>query len=699
MLGLLWGNPLRADDVLIQFTDSLLIEINQLEGLEKASKQLDLAEKIFDLKPGQATGLILEVMKSRAYADDLVIQIRSHLILGKLYQVEENRPLSLTHLDTALQLSNLAKEHWYKSEILLRTGINHHREGSDLEALTVLTEALKASRVAGNYYMQGSVLSILGTIYRQNGLYDRAIEYSAKGSIAYEKADNQEGKTWASYLSGRIYKDLGMSDKALGYFLAALSIYENLAAIDGNQNGVAICLEQIGLLNLEGGDYETAITHIEKLLTLHQQNQSVYGVSNAYQHLGIIYYSLGQYDEAERYLAEALKTKLELGDLFSLGTIYEHQGLIRIARGDLPGGLELLKLGLKKAEENDQMRVQLNIYARLTETYKKMNNLRQAMQMQEKQIEIQQSMLAGTVPDNLEQFQAVYEMDEKNDQIADLENDNRMAQLQLRQQRTWQGALIIGVALSLIILVIIFWSNWQIRKKNKVLHAALETNNKLFTIISHDLRGPIGSSLSLSEVLLEDLTGEVHSVPQKQVNALYRSLSQAYDLLINLLDWSKSQLNRIEFNPKSLVLKKEIDDTLELLSHFIAAKDLRIQLEMESGCQVFADQEMLKTILRNLIANAIKYCHTGGSVEISCTQQDGLTEIRVSDNGVGMSPEVLHNLFKTESPVSQPGTSGEKGSGLGLMLVQEFVHKHGGTLKVDSEPGHGSVFSFTLPTP
>ena len=270
----------------------------------------------------------------------------------------------------------------------------------------------------------GSSYSMMGTIFRVNGLYDRSIEYIINSKLNYEKAGFTEGKAWAAYLLGRIYADLKLSQKALEYFREALEIYSQMATIDGNQSGVAICYSQIGLLNLEAGNFKEAYKDIDFTLKTYSASKEKYGLSNAYKNLGMIDYAVGEYKLAETHLNESFKIKKEVDDFLGLPSVYEYLGLSLIEQGQKKEGFNKLQLALNLAKSNNQKSIQLNIYSKLTKVYLKMNDLENAVNCQMKQIEIQDSLLSGDADIKMEQLQAIYEIDKKNGLILELEKQN-----------------------------------------------------------------------------------------------------------------------------------------------------------------------------------------------------------------------------------------------------------------------------------
>ncbi len=184
---------------------------------------------------------------------------------------------------------------------------------------------------------------------------------------------------------------------------------------------------------------------------------------------------------------------------------------------------------------------------------------------------------------------------------------------------------------------------------------------------------------------------------EKYAGIIQNSSQQAMDLLMNLLEWSRSQTGRMDFSPVSVRISLLIEQATELFTTTAYEKSITIYTEVPASLTVKADKAMINTILRNLLSNAIKYTNTGGEVVISASQKSNESLISVSDNGIGIKQNVIDKLFRIDENHSTMGTNNELGTGLGLILCKEFVEKHGGKIWVESELGKGSCFSFTIP--
>jgi signal transduction histidine kinase/CheY-like chemotaxis protein len=235
---------------------------------------------------------------------------------------------------------------------------------------------------------------------------------------------------------------------------------------------------------------------------------------------------------------------------------------------------------------------------------------------------------------------------------------------------------------------------------NKELEHLVQLNNEknsFISILGHDLRnhftGLLGSTELLQENILLYNTAEIEDF----VNLIYQSAHNAYNLLEDILMWAKTQSNKTTFNPQKMSFADLCNNTIKILSLNANAKNIKINLDKGTDIKLVADIDMLKTILRNLIYNAIKYTNRNGSINIKAEENPKNVTISVSDNGIGIAPENLTKLFDISKIITTTGTAEETGTGLGLLLCKEFVAKHGGRIWVESEPGKGSVFSFTIP--
>ncbi len=237
--------------------------------------------------------------------------------------------------------------------------------------------------------------------------------------------------------------------------------------------------------------------------------------------------------------------------------------------------------------------------------------------------------------------------------------------------------------------------NKRLQESNEELHLINNTKDKLFSIIGHDLRGPLSNINNLLKLILDGVLDKDER--EELLNETMKSVKLTYDLLENLLFWAKNQRNEIDFHPTETIISTIIDDNIALQDSIARDKNIRLRAEYIPGVHVFADRHMLNIILRNLISNAIKFTHEGGQIAVIMTQKEDKVKITVKDDGVGISPENLDKIFNSYENFTTRGTRLEKGTGLGLILTKDFIEKNGGKLHIISQMDKGSEFSFTLP--
>ncbi len=239
--------------------------------------------------------------------------------------------------------------------------------------------------------------------------------------------------------------------------------------------------------------------------------------------------------------------------------------------------------------------------------------------------------------------------------------------------------------------------NAAIEKKNEELQINNAEKDKFFSIIAHDVRGPLSSFIGMTELMLEEMPNLATAEMQNLITSMNVSAQNLYDLLENLLEWSQMKRGMRRFNPETFKMQKFMDDFLYSVFELAKNKSINLTFDIPENLEIHADKNMLATIIRNLLLNAIKFTERGGNVLLTARKNPNQeVEFEVKDSGIGMPPFILNNLFKINGKTNRAGTENEPSTGLGLLLCKEFVEKHGGEIRVESEQGKGSTFWFTL---
>lgn len=235
---------------------------------------------------------------------------------------------------------------------------------------------------------------------------------------------------------------------------------------------------------------------------------------------------------------------------------------------------------------------------------------------------------------------------------------------------------------------------FESEKELKIINAS---KDKFFSIISHDLKSPFTALIGLTDILIEDINELSKEEILSFSTNINKSARQVFNLLENLLNWSRIQTGRMKYNPTTFDVYSLVEENISLLQGNAARKNINLENDVLNNISVVADINMINSVIQNLISNALKFTQNGGSVFVSAKRRKSFVEIKVSDNGIGISEQDMEKLFRIDVHHTTKGTNSEVGTGLGLVLCKELIEKNNGKIWVESELGSGTTFIFTLP--
>jgi K+-sensing histidine kinase KdpD len=288
------------------------------------------------------------------------------------------------------------------------------------------------------------------------------------------------------------------------------------------------------------------------------------------------------------------------------------------------------------------------------------------------------------------EIQSRYQLDVKQKEIELLKSRTELVESNIKYQRrlTW---IMTFLTILLLATTLQFYLSYRNKK------SANRMFEKIFSIIAHDLRSPVSAMNNLAGLLNKN---EIILTDQERRNLMFHieGLTQSLmGLLENLLNWSRSRSGIIEYNPEVLALDELIEESVALINPVALNKQITIEKQMESGLKVYADKNGTMLIIRNLMANAIKYSKSGGKIKILVYKQNKSVVVGIQDFGIGIAPDKLQNLVKGLNTQSQTGTMNEKGTGMGLRLCNDFVKVNKGKLWAESVENEQTIFYFSLP--
>lgn len=269
--------------------------------------------------------------------------------------------------------------------------------------------------------------------------------------------------------------------------------------------------------------------------------------------------------------------------------------------------------------------------------------------------------------------------------------------------------IILLSAIIFLLLVVIFIMYGKIKtvrtseleklvsERTKELEELDATRDKFFSIIAHDLKNPFLTLQGYSELLLTEFDSLTDKEKRDFLIQINMVAKRSYQMLENLLHWSRTKTGKIEFNPTSFNLTALLNNVLEVCTKTAELKKITLKSDVTGDVTVYADEDMMRIILRNILQNAVKFSNENGTINVTHERMDEEIVICINDDGVGMDEDTVENLFHFGKIKSRMGTAGEEGTGVGLLLCKEFVDMHKGRIWVESEPGKGSKFCISLP--
>jgi len=550
---------------------------------------------------------------------------------------------------------------------------------------------------------------------KANKLPDEVIrtinDYIQKGK-EFELANDFNQASFYYHQAGNTYWTNGILPEAIELFKKSLQMSEHLS----NLNGIAVLNTKIGLLYTEVKDFNSSLNNFSKSLEIARKMSRKQDVVSSLLNLANSYSELERFNEAIPLLIEAESLAKDISDTKLLRNCYS-----------------LMTNLYDKVGDRENSTLYFNLFAAITkkiqqeELIKKENEAKQLVEKANSRVQEVESVQEATVHElkekklelrekqiNLSKVEQISQ--EQQLQIDLLNKEKQLQQAEIKQQRLMRNIYVGIILFVLTISGLTFFGYHKIRLNNillnqKNIEISLQKDeiekqaeelrelnalkDKLFSIISHDLRSPLASLISMLSLAKD---GHFSADEEKTIlNELSKNVEYNTELLENLLKWASSQLKGNVINPLTFDMYAVAANKVRLYEKAANLKGIKLVNETSANSNVFADRDMIEIVLRNLITNAIKFSKSGDKITVTSSQKNGIIEVCVSDSGLGIPEETIGRLFGKQT-FSTRGTLNEKGTGLGLILCRDFVKLNGGTIWVESVLNKGSKFYFTLPT-
>lgn len=652
-------------------------------------------------------------------------------IYGVFYSNQSKLDSAELFLDKSI---SVAKKNEYKLiEALAKISLSIVlvTKGETDSSIIVNDEAIEIFDDLGATYQKAHALLNLGSIHLNiTRKYDEALSMILEAREIFENEEDAYKSSYATLLMGMIYEDMNELDEALEYYSSAKTRFEEIP----NNVLVSITLNSIGEVYKKKGELNKAVENYEASLKLNERLNRKSGVAVALNNLGEVNISLGHENRALTQFERSLIILEDIGDkqkiaivLNNIGAIYQKKGEVELSKQK---HLEAAKVA-QEAKANNELE---NSYSRLADLYKAEGDYKNAFLYLNKYHAIHDSLITIKYSDEVAIVRSKYEVSTKEKEIEILKKNDEIAQLDLNRQRiiTYSTG---AVTVLILFLGTIYFRRFTERKKsiqrlraqnekinrqklelekansdlnqlNKKLKESEEslqnlnsTKDKLYRIIAHDLKSPFNALLNISEMLAsedEEFTDEEMRTLNNELNIAARNV---YYLLENLLNWSQTQLENIEPFFVKVKMSEIIERDIALYQAKLSEKEIVVENSVNPEIVAFGDQDMLEVIFRNLFSNAIKFSPVGGTIKIDAVRKEDSIELFLKDSGIGIPNDKLHSMFDGSADFQRLGTNREKGTGLGLLIVKEFVELNNGQIEVKSKENEGTEFILTLQAP
>lgn len=580
------------------------------------------------------------------------------------------------------------------------------------DASLAAANALLAKAIEGkSKYFEGYSYYIISKANWATANFRLSTEFGFKALKIFENSAHVHmwGKTLLSL--SRTFIDLGNFDQASDF------INQSMDIVNTNEHDTlrAEVYRERSMLLTQLHQYDSALHYVDLAMGLSQLFKDSIGVSILYGRKARIYFNLKDYDKSMAFTRDAIRIDSLVGNNRALGVAYFLAGQNEFNRHHVASSIDFLKKSIRLGNEIGNLSTLVKAHSYLAEVYFSQGNATSAYKQLSLADQFKDSLYSSEKSGQIQEMQTLYELGNKESTIRMLEQENRLKQHQVSNQRMFTIFLLVGMFL-LILLIFVLWrlrvlqkrTNDALEIKNKAIEQQREElqtqaenlqqlsqlKSKLFSVIGHDLRGPIGNLQALLELLTSRaIQPEEFFMLSDKLKA---NLNVTQRTLENLLNWSLSQMEGIRTEHRKLEIKNLIDEACYLMEEVAERKNIVVENASPAPVYVFADFNQIQLIIRNLLHNAIKFSKANGKVLVTASADTANCYVSIKDFGIGMTPEETEMILGSKYFTKQ-GTQQEKGTGLGLLLCKEFIKRNGGELNIQSNPGDGTEVSFSLP--
>ena len=603
-----------------------------------------------------------------------------------------NRVNAMDTLQMSLDIFERLGDSTNYATTLLVKGMAHAYAGETNEAITTYEDAIKYFGEADSFRCAVVYLN-LSTIHSGiTGNNELALKYALIALNEFEKIKHPTYLAYCLSNIGIIYDNMEDYDKSIETYKRGLDIVKD----SGNQLLITNFLNNLGEDYKKKREYDTAREYYQRSYELNNKIGYAEGIAVTLNNLGECDYYNGDYQAALDKFEKSYMMLENMGEKIKLPNSLNNIASAHFKLGNYAqAGIEAEKAVKLGSEVDATLDIQNGYYTLYLVSDKK-NDYHKALNYYIKYETIKDSLTSTNLNDKVAELRNRYEAEQKEKQIALLTQEQKLSDAELAKQETLTYLLFIIIVLAAVIAYILYKKSRERKVINEELKELNHTKDSFFSIIAHDLKGPFNSLLGISEILAEDAEEFTTEEIKKISVELNDNAKNTYMLLENLLQWASNQTGKAAFYPEIIDLNEILSRNVNLYQSMAHNKKINLIIDISGSYMIKADKNMVDTIVRNLLNNAIKFTRENGEVKVYTKFTNDKVSFFVEDNGIGMDEKSISKLFRINERVKSRGTNNEQGTGLGLILTKEFLDKNNGSIEVISEVNKGTTFKVTF---
>ncbi|NOX17905.1 MAG: tetratricopeptide repeat protein [Chlorobi bacterium] len=586
----------------------------------------------------------------------------------------------------ALKMTEETGVNKYKSRILSFIGVVYRNIGDLDKALVYYYKSLNVSKQYKDSIQLGYSYENLSDYYYKKASYSVSLENGLTAYEIFSKINNDAGKAYSLNNLGEIYLKQKNYEKALSFFEQAAELRKK----NNDRRGFAKSLIGLAEVYAETGKAKKAENTYNRSLSISKKINYKKGIGSALAGLSEIYFNRGDFARALALADSSLTIDKAIKNKYGIIKNFNRLGLINFKMSDFDLAKDYFIKAGKSAKSSGHLDQEMESYKNLGVLFSSKSNYKLAYYYYKKYMSLKDSIYSREKMGKIADLQTTFA-------VAKKELENSILKKDVEYQKTLGKLFVLISFITIIIIILFVMKNRANRKANHLLTELNNSKDKFFSIIAHDLKNPFMGLLGYTELLYKNYDSLSEEDIKEAVKSMYNMSRNLFDLLEGLLEWSRAQTGRMEYNPSLFKLIEESTNVVELFIGNATEKRITLVNDIPQSLLLYADRKMVNTILRNLVANGIKFTKPGGSVKICAEETEKEVTVCVEDTGIGMSEEELGSLFRIDIHHTTLGTENEAGTGVGLILCRELVKINRGRIWAESEINKGSKFKFTLP--